>query len=614
MKKIFAALSTAALVALGGCAPSAAPGGAGASPDTAVEIVQPEDQKILVDFKSASKTLTLSGKGAVFNDYDHFDLMMSLSSPDDPEHVVIEPGITELGGYCFAYSEDGESGEARNSFDKIKTVSIADSVVAIGWDAFSFCGALESVELPRGLVDLGSGAFSNCTSLKTITLPGTLYAVPRDCFSECTALEEVVLQPGIAAIGEDAFSNTNLRSITLPDTLTEIDDGAFSDSALSDVRLPDSLTRIGEYAFASCPQLHSVTIPASVAYIGQYAFGYIRSQVDYEFHKSEDFIIRGTRGSAAEAYARQNGFTFESEDGTSDRKTAENTVRYTYDGDTLRISGSGSLSYGDDETAPWETEQKNAKHLVIENGIAEIDNGVFFASFNGDKPTNAYGKLESVEVAGSVRRIGGGVFENCRGLRSLKLAEGIADINANAFSGCSALENVEIPGSVIRLGTEAFANCTSLKSVRLHAGTTSLQENAFGGCTALTSFDMGDTVARLDYNTFSGCTALTDIRFSESLRTIGEYAFRDCSALTEITLPDSLTSIEESAFEGCTSLRSVTIPASVRYIGQFALGYYTNDATFNYVRNKDFTIKGYKNTAAEQYALDNDFTFETLDK
>ena len=88
---------------------------------------------------------------------------------------------------------------------------------------------------------------------------------------------------------------------------------------------------------------------------------------------------------------------------------------------------------------------------------------------------------------------------------------------------------------------------------------------------------------------------------------IDECAFSNCSELTEISLPDSATNIGDMAFFCCTSIKSVTVPLSVNKIGTYAFGYSNSENTA--IKIKDFSIKGFTNSAAQTYAQKNGFTF-----
>jgi hypothetical protein len=84
--------------------------------------------------------------------------------------------------------------------------------------------------------------------------------------------------------------------------------GAFQGMGLTSVEIPDTMTWIGDGAF-SWNKLKEVTIPGSVTYVGAAAF-WGNQGTSTADQKPEEFIIRGVRGSAAEAYAKRYGHTF----------------------------------------------------------------------------------------------------------------------------------------------------------------------------------------------------------------------------------------------------------------------------------------------------------------
>lgn len=68
-------------------------------------------------------------------------------------------------------------------------------------------------------------------------------------------------------------SNTSIKEIILPDTMTEISTGAFAGFAsMETITLPQGLTTIGASAFYGCEQLTTIDIPATVTSIGDFAF------------------------------------------------------------------------------------------------------------------------------------------------------------------------------------------------------------------------------------------------------------------------------------------------------------------------------------------------------
>ena len=77
----------------------------------------------------------------------------------------------------------------------------------------------------------------------------------------------------VIGIADSAFSYSDLKSVTIPDSVTSIGDAAFSNCrSLTSITIPDSVTSIGNWTFYECTSLKSITIPGSVTSIGDYAF------------------------------------------------------------------------------------------------------------------------------------------------------------------------------------------------------------------------------------------------------------------------------------------------------------------------------------------------------
>ena len=68
---------------------------------------------------------------------------------------------------------------------------------------------------------------------------------------------------------------------------------------------------IDKEAFFNCKKLKTITIPKSVKKIGKRALGYIwKNNHSNTIICKDGFTIKGYKGTAAEKYAKQNGFKF----------------------------------------------------------------------------------------------------------------------------------------------------------------------------------------------------------------------------------------------------------------------------------------------------------------
>ena len=225
---------------------------------------------------------------------------------------------------------------------------------------------------------------------------------------------------------------------------------------------------------------------------------------------------------------------------------------------------------------------KNLKHInlskvrrlysyAFENcGLVEVDLSAL--SDIGDGAFSSCKDLTSVKFNKYVISIGDSAFEDCV---SLDMAELSTDsyydlkIGSYAFRN-TGITNITVSDVVVKkMGTGVFANCKNLETVSLR---NSIGEGMFSGCVNLKSvtFPTYGTYT-IGVNAFNGCTSFEEfnryyvqreingrlVTYESKITSVGAGAFKDCISIKTVDLSSSCTSIGSGAFTGCSSLEEV---------------------------------------------------------
>lgn len=294
-----------------------------------------------VTFKAGSKLQKIAARA-----FENCSKLQSISLPDSVQTIEekgfaycknlgtvdLGNGLKEIDNYTFYHSG-------------VTRIRIPDSTTEVGKCAFAGCENLSDIEIPDSVEAIGGFAFESDinpgnTAWYDAQADGDVYAgkVYYKYKGEVPTDTVVTIKDGTKGIAGYAFyMQRNLKEVVIPDSVNNIGEAAFMDCiSLKNVTIPDSVNNIGEVAFMGCESLKTVTIPESVKVIGREALGYLSSKQYEQGYKVEGFTIRGVAGSAAEKYAKENGFTFEAMkpdyikgDSDSDGKVTISDVRTT---------------------------------------------------------------------------------------------------------------------------------------------------------------------------------------------------------------------------------------------------------------------------------------------
>ncbi len=417
-------------------------------------------------------TLPFVGETMDGTSESHFGYIFGASNAYDNEHsvpssleVVTITGGTSIGEYAFF------------GCDKLRRITIPETITYIGKGAFMNCSGLTNPLIPAGITIISDRMFAGCTNLGNFTIPENITRIGEYAFQDCKELTEIIIPDNVTSIGFGAFSNsTRLNSITIPfvgDTKdgnislfgyifgassysynaecvpsslksvtitggTNIGDHAFEDCRnLTSITLPDSIINIGNAAFYNCENLTSIVIPENVTNIDSDAFAQCNKLVEVWNYST----LTISNGKTSNGYVGYYALvTHTSKDSTSNvHKTAD-----------------GYIFYENDQTV----------YLL---GYTETDTELSLpASFNG-KPYAIYhhafsdfDHLLSIEIPEGVISIGDHAFDGCVGLKNITISNTVSSIGWYAFSFCSELTDIIIPESVTKIEAYAFYHCGDL--------------------------------------------------------------------------------------------------------------------------------------------------------
>ena len=500
--------------------------------------------------------------------------------------VTIPSSVTSIGQYAFSgcsalNSIVVESGNAMyDSRDNCNAIiatatntliagcmntTIPESVINIGFGAFSNCSGLTSITIPNSVTSIGSYAFYGCTGLTSITFGSSVTNIGESAFYECRGLTSIVVEIGNTKY--DSRDNCNAIIETATNTLI---------AGCKNTIIPNSVTSIGESAFENCSGLTSITIPNSVTSIGRSAFGNCTGLTKAEFASIESLC----------------GIFFEDYEA--------NPLHYAHH---LYIEGSEvtDLVIPESVTSIYPYAFSGCTGLTS----ATISESVTYISYNAFSECSG---ISSVTIGNNVFYIDNSAFSGCSGVTSITIPNSVTSIGDYGFSGCSGLSTVTIGNSVTSIGECAFSHCSVLASFVVGSGNTTYDSR--DNCnaiieTATNTLIAGckntiipNSVTSIGEWAFSDCSGLTSVTIGNSVTSIGEYAFCGCSGLTSVTIGNSVTSIGNYVFGGCSSLTSVTIGNSVNSIGDSAFNIYSSALTTIIVESGNTTYDSRDNCNA----------------
>lgn len=128
-------------------------------------------------------------------------------------------------------------------------------------------------EIPQGVEVVGEYAFVCNDKIKRITMPDSVKKLCNHAFGSCGELVSVTFSANLEEIDEFAFHRCReLKMDSMPKSVKYIGRNAFSNTCLEVVVIPENVEVVDEYAFDYCLQLKRVFIKSNKTFLKKKVF------------------------------------------------------------------------------------------------------------------------------------------------------------------------------------------------------------------------------------------------------------------------------------------------------------------------------------------------------
>lgn len=356
--------------------------------------------------------------------------------------ITLPNTINYIGGYAFKQTS-------------ITTISIPESVIQIGWNAFEKCTSLETVTLPEGLTYLPDQAFDGCSVLTTINLPSSLTKINMRCFRNCYKLANIEIPSSVNTIGQQAFQNCSKLPNKISINAETVGSGAFSGCKINYLTLGENVKTLND-AFSNCT-------------IYEFTFNTPTPPSTSTYNSCDAFTIIRLNGEWVEAYKQADvwkDFYYVVATWDKTKSTLIDGIYYNFTSENTAEVVAGENAYTGAITIPATVEYEGNTY-----NVTAIRSEAFRNS-----------KITSISLPEGIEKIGVGAFYACNSLKSIAFPNSLTTLDACAF-GTSAIEKITWGTGLTSLNGMTFSKTrrpmTTLE-LTIPASITSLSYGDFG--------------------------------------------------------------------------------------------------------------------------------------
>lgn len=193
----------------------------------------------------------------------------------------------------------------------------------------------------------------------------------------------------------------------------------------------------------------------------------------------------------------------------------------------------------------------------IDTSVFEYERSSIFGEWDGTYTITKYNGTDETVVIPSeidgkkIKRIASHILNDENNVRHLIISNGIKEIDFCAFAMCKNLEEVILPEGITHIGMGAFSGCENIINIDIPDSVKTIDREAFAGCIKLSNIKLPYGINSIEYGSFLNCRSLKDIMLPNSIKTIDLHAFAGCNTLTKIIIPDSVEYMENNIFVDC---------------------------------------------------------------
>lgn len=446
--------------------------------------------------------------------------------------------------------------------------------------AFSYCD-ISDITLPEALEYIGKGAFSGCGRLVSLTVPRGVTEICSFALADCESLERIVIE-GNPRIGKNLLDGSENAVIVAPNMPLGRLRG-YENAAMRGMCEGYARGDIYERKILASYIFYAVRNKASIASVAEKEMSYLKlalSESVLDKALATALFDKATESNDAERVSMLMEYLASLGDGKSKDGDGDSLLHDELSFDLLLAPKTLS-----ELKKEWKYEKKpdgSIRLLLYTGKDARLEIPALFGKSRvteiGDSALAGYSELISVRVPDSVTHIGKRAFYGCAALSELTLSAGLRVIGEEAFGLCTSLGGLQLPKELSEIGREAFRGCSEITSVTLPKSLVSLGDGAFTGCPRLTSvsaengnprfISRSNCIITSEDGILVACAAKAAVPDDGSVRIIGQ-CFMYNTVIEEIVIPDSVTEIECNALEGCTALRELILPKHLTALPSF---------------------------------------------